>query len=236
MMRMFRNEKGIALVMVLVLSLLSLAFVSALLFMVTQGTKVSGSHRLYRTAEEASLGAAESVNDYIKTRGETRGDNFAAILGSNCDCRDTDDTEDNIDNALATPGRSCRCDKICNATAFYDHADGVTGNGLCDEDTGAGADGVQVLLDPTTKYDEKIRVDTGTSSYDLFIKIVDTVKGNSEQGNIVASNVLGGTGVVNSTSGIIPAPHIPYLYRIEVEGQNSSNPREHSRVSVLYAF
>lgn len=68
-MKMLRNEKGIALVMVLVLSLISLAVVSSLLFMVTQGTRLSGSVKLYRTAEEASQGGIEQIANLIDDRG-----------------------------------------------------------------------------------------------------------------------------------------------------------------------
>ena len=69
MMRFMKNEKGIALVMVLILSLISLAIVSALLFMITQGTQVSGFQKFYRTAEEASLGGAEATAAFIRARG-----------------------------------------------------------------------------------------------------------------------------------------------------------------------
>ncbi|MBI1811032.1 MAG: hypothetical protein HY035_08845 [Nitrospirae bacterium] len=63
------NEKGIALVMVLVLSAIALAMVSALLFMVIHGTRLSGYHRFFRTAEEAGLGGAEIAAAFIESRG-----------------------------------------------------------------------------------------------------------------------------------------------------------------------
>jgi hypothetical protein len=47
MMKHLKNEKGIALVMVLVLSLIALAITSALIYLVIQGTKYSGFFKRY---------------------------------------------------------------------------------------------------------------------------------------------------------------------------------------------
>ena len=47
------NNKGIALVMVMILSLISLAIMSGLIYMVTSGTQVSGIEKRYSTALEA---------------------------------------------------------------------------------------------------------------------------------------------------------------------------------------
>jgi len=72
-MKRLQNEKGIALVMVLVLALIALAIVSAMLFMITQGTQMSGSFRFFRTAEEASLGGTEIATQFVKNRGTLPG-------------------------------------------------------------------------------------------------------------------------------------------------------------------
>jgi len=65
----FRNERGIALVMVMLMSLIGLAIVSSLLFMLTLATKTSGSHGFYRTADEAALGGIEISTRYLDNRG-----------------------------------------------------------------------------------------------------------------------------------------------------------------------
>ena len=62
-MRIIKNEKGIALVLVLILALIGLAMVSTLIFMVTQGTTLSGAMRFYRTADEAATGTAEFMGE-----------------------------------------------------------------------------------------------------------------------------------------------------------------------------
>ena len=65
-----RNEKGLALVMVLILSLIALTIISTLIFMVTQGTKVSGFYKRYATSLDAGYGGAEIATSLIYNRGE----------------------------------------------------------------------------------------------------------------------------------------------------------------------
>ncbi len=68
-MRHLRNERGIALVMVLVLSVIALAIMAGLLYMLTSGTQVSGLQKRYNTALEASYGGADVAYRYIGMRG-----------------------------------------------------------------------------------------------------------------------------------------------------------------------
>jgi hypothetical protein len=231
MMNYFRNENGIALAMVLVLSLISLVVVSGLLFMATQGTKLSGSHKFFRTAEEASFGGVENVAEYVQNRGTF---NLLGVPHANgCDCGDPDNPTDNLDNNEGPPARTCRCDKLCNSTVDWP----VAGVFSCDENGGLG--GLQISLnpaDPATAADMQYLLGIAPQSFDVFSKIVDTVQGNSDVGGIVTSGSLGGGGVVASNAGLINPPHAPYLYRLEVQAQETANPREVSRISVLYAF
>jgi len=62
------NEKGIALVLVLVLSVIALAMTAALIFMLTSGTQISGAQRRYRTALEASIGGSDIMYQVIASR------------------------------------------------------------------------------------------------------------------------------------------------------------------------
>ena len=217
-----KNEKGIALVMVLILSLISLALVSALLYMMTQGTTMSGGQKFYRTAEEASYGGVEMAMGYISGRGLL---NIPALPGlgftASCNCGDPYIYTDNIDNMTGV--RSDRCDKICNPTANWQNGAPATNN--------------QKALDPTVGFDMRFTLVGGNpTTFEVFAKIVDTVQGNSDLGGLVTSGELGGAGVVASNTGLISPPHNPYLYRMEVQGQATANPRERARLSVLYAF
>src|SRR5512135_2441319 len=65
-MKLIRNEKGIALVMVMVIALIGLAMVSTLLFMVTQGTRISGFQRVFRSTDEAGLGGAQIATQVVR--------------------------------------------------------------------------------------------------------------------------------------------------------------------------
>jgi hypothetical protein len=62
--------------------------------------------------------------------------------------------------------------------------------------------------------------------------ILSTSRGNSS----TSSNLLQTGGVVNNNSGTITPQHIPYLYEIEAQGQNSANPIENARLSSLYIY
>ena len=228
-MRIARNEKGIALVLVLVLALIGLAMVSALVFMATQGTTLSGAMRFYRTADEAGVGAAELTTEYVLNRGAM------PILGFNIGCACgvpdvyTDNVEDSNGNGRPDAGepRSCRCDKLCNPTAQYN----AGGSTLC-ADADAVTGGLQISVDPSANFDGSVVLGVYTVTY----KIVDTVEGNTDMGGIVASGDLTGSGVVASSGGVYNPPHFPFLYRMEVMAQRTTNPRERSRISMLYGF
>jgi len=68
-----KSEEGIALVLALILSLISLSIVAALIYFVTQGTVISGFQKRYHTAEEAGKGGIEFFTKEIipKTIGGT---------------------------------------------------------------------------------------------------------------------------------------------------------------------
>jgi len=71
----------------------------------------------------------------------------------------------------------------------------------------------------------------GYPTYRVYSKIVDTVEGNSggDEGLI-------GKGVVASGSGEVTVVSRPYLYTIEVDAENLSNPAERAKLSVLYQY
>ncbi|MEC4675728.1 MAG: hypothetical protein VST72_02240 [Nitrospirota bacterium] len=230
------SEQGIALVMVLVLSFIALAIVSALLFMVTQGTITSGSQGFFRTAEEAGIGGAELAFEYMESRGrlEIPGLNLAnaGAYANVCDCQEPDVYDDNLDLATDPAIRTCRCDKICNPTESYDFNLTVSDE-VCDEDTAV--DGVQLALNPAINPDIQFLIGNAPNQYNVSIKIVDTVLGNSDIGGVL-NETLGNNKTVDSNSGIIYPPHNPYMYRIEVLAERATNPRERSRLSILYAY
>lgn len=221
-MKHLKNEKGIALVMVLVLSLIALTVVSTLIYLVIQGTKYSGTFKRYETAREAGVGGAEIAAALIFNRGNL--DLLGLGLTNKCACGDPDVVGDNtFSNGSPIPAGDpyeCLCAKLCDPTFS-----GVTYNwGVCTDGTS---------LDPTASADITFPLSGLGTSYDVNAKIVNTTLGNSD----LSGEDLGGTGVVASTAGVIPTPPMPYLYRIEINSQNfSATVPERSRLSVLYAY
>jgi hypothetical protein len=68
-MKILRNEKGFALVFVLILAAISLAMTLAMLIMVSRGSYVSGQQKRFRTAAEAGRGGMEAMFQMISNRG-----------------------------------------------------------------------------------------------------------------------------------------------------------------------
>lgn len=68
-MKTLRNEKGFALLFVLILAAIALVMTLAMLFMVGRGSFVSGQQKRYRTAVEASRGGVEAMLQLIAERG-----------------------------------------------------------------------------------------------------------------------------------------------------------------------
>jgi hypothetical protein len=67
-MKTLRNEKGFALLFVLILAAIALIMTLGMLFMVSRGSYVSGQQKRYRTALEASRGGAEAMLQLIASR------------------------------------------------------------------------------------------------------------------------------------------------------------------------
>ena len=85
-MKALKNEKGIALVMVLVLSGIALAIMAGLIYMVTSGTQVSGLQKRYKTALECSMAGAEVVYAVIGERDTVSFPFLTVTYNSSDDC------------------------------------------------------------------------------------------------------------------------------------------------------
>jgi len=199
------NQKGIALVMVLILSAIVLAIISGLIYMITSTTQISGMQKRYRTALEAGMGGADVTFRLLALRG---------------------DPELTMRNAIGynrTISDACFAAKLNSTTSATNWA-------AC----GIYANATAMVIDPadTTTYD--FRFDLGSSPYPTYRgygKIVDTVEGNSGGDEGLLKH-----GVVSSGSGEITVVSIPYLYTIEVDAENSANPSERAKLSVLYQY
>jgi hypothetical protein len=199
---MLSTEKGIALVMILILAAIALAIIAGLIYMITSSTQISGMQKRYRTALEAGMGGVDVTYQLIAARGNPYipNINFSQSISDACLIAKLNTT-----TSLANWGTSCDLTK---------------------------ATSMSITPGDTSTYD--FTFDIGSAPYPTYrgyAKIVNTVEGNSggDEGLI-------GKGVVSSGSGEIAVMSMPYLYTIEVDTQNTSNPNERAKLSVLYQY
>ena len=116
--------------------------------------------------------------------------------------------------AMNVGGVNCLTDKLTKPTANWNAACSNTPN-----------------INPAVASSYDMTFQLGTDpTYTVFSKIVDTVEGNSggDEGLIKG-------GVVTS-SGEITVVSVPYLYTLEVDTENTANPAERSKYSILYQY
>lgn len=185
------NDKGIALVTALILSLLALVIATATIYMLLQGTEVSGLKKRYTSALGASKGATEATALIISLSGSIPSDLAGITTVSNPSCFDK---------------------KLTNRKVDW---------GVCD--TGETIS--------SSSYDIKFDL-TAYGGYEAYAKIVDTVPGNTLIGESLEVK-----GVVSGQSGYIKNPTVvPYMYRLEVMGENPDNRETDSaEITALYA-
>jgi hypothetical protein len=212
------SEKGAVLLVVVVLSAIALAIMTTLIYMMTVGTQITGIEKRYRSAHDASFGGWEIMSQMLATRGST-----------------TDMSS--FTSKLNTAGLSSAVSDTAGCTGT---ADGKTYQGaeakLMTSSTtwSAGCD-QSVALSPTS-YDFRMQLGSGTK-YTVYGKVVNTVQGNtSNDTTATGGRGLQATGTVNSASGVITVMSVPYLYTVEVEAENDSNPSERAKLSVLYQY
>lgn len=168
-----KNEKGIALVMVLVLSTVALLIMAGLIYMLTTGTQLSGMQKRYKTALEAGIGGADIAHQIIGARI----DNPVQLEG-----------KFNFLSAFdVTTTQTCLTDKLLRSTADWN----VACNSSLTIDPG----------DAST-YDISFDLGAAPSpTYRVYAKIADTVLGNSggDEG-LLKGGVVHSTGEINVAS------------------------------------
>ena len=211
-MKKIRNEKGVALVMVLVLSLIGLAIVSALLFMATQGTKMSGYYKFFRTADEAGISGVETTADFMKNVIQGSPDLTPGLRGWG--------------TVALTADSACLFQKLNVSKGWGTFSAGWSSCSVSEMSLNAASNA-------DFSYQTNPSNSLGIPNFAVFSKIVDTVRGNT--GVNTGGPALRTRGVVSGDAGEIYPQTIPDLYRIEVQAQDAINPREVSRYSLLYA-
>jgi len=221
-MPLLKNEKGIALITALMFTLMALGIILTTMYMLTQGTKISAANKSYKTALEASYGAADLLTkDILPTifQNHTSASSIAAVAL-------------NFPTVNMTiPNSNCFAQKNQKSTAHWNDT------GLCVADSKSA---VPTLL-PDMTFTLKARNDD--AGFKVYAKITDTRCGgdpslgqkctNSDSGAIEGLDTGGG---VASVAAPIAVERKPAYYRLEIQGERASNPRERSKLSVLYAY
>jgi len=199
----FKSNKGIAVVMMLILSAMVLAFIGVLLYAITSSTQISGLEKNYKTALEAGFGGTDISFGIIAARSVA---SIPVGIGFNKTITD-----------------ACLIEKLNTTTSSTNWSD-------CTSYIKT----TSISIDATDTETYDFRFSLGSSpypTYTVYSKIVDTVEGNSG-----ADEGLLGKGVVASGSGEVTVVSRPYLYTIEVQAENSSNPSERAKLSILYQY
>lgn len=173
-MKLLNNQRGIALVTSLMLTLISLTIVMALLYMITQGIATSAAHKRYHSSLAASYGGVEILSKEILPR-ILRGDLVTALTLE----------FDNIN--LNISSSTCLSDKLNLSTGGW---------------TNCGAQATSI--DAKSGFDVSFKLMGAASqpNYMVYSKIVDTTAGNSDPTGI--DYLDNGAGVSGSESGLNP--------------------------------
>lgn len=222
-MSQLNNEKGIALITALCFTLISLGMVMMLLYIVTQGTKVTAANKRYKTTLEASYGAVDLLQKDIIPRMI----NFTSATTGPASMR-----------ALTLPGIMNTAITQAKADCLYQKINKTLWDATkCDAETKTNIASVS----PDMTFNLKATNDS--VGYNVYTKIVDTKCGgtasdpcsNSDpnSGGIKGLEKPVGTGGNGEQDTTVSKPA---YYRIEIRGERALNPLEKSDLSVLYAY
>lgn len=217
-MKLPGNERGVALVTSLLLTLIAMGIILMLMYSVTANIQVSAASKRYKNVVEAAYGGVSlSVNEFIPNLNSAIFGNYSSGVS---ELLTKYAASDKIQ--LDIPSLACLRDKLDNSTANWSPSCSKTVNPKDNPD-------MTFVLKSTL---------TGLHSnpgFKVYTKIVATpVKGNTDKAdkpnlrkgeNVIESAEVEGTGVT-----------IPTTYRLEVQAEQENNPREKANISVLYAY
>jgi len=210
-----KSEKGMVLIVVLVLSAVVLALITALIYMVTSGTQISGAQKRYKSSLEAAKGGNELLYRLVGLRGdETDNQMFTDALA---------------DAGLTSsmPIMTSLCTGTSNGSPYYKLEAKLktptTSWVNCNSD-------LAINPDNSNTYDVVFQMGA-TTRYNLYAKIVQTIDGiaGADLGLVNNGVVSGGTGEIT------PMPK-PYLYAMEILASSSTNTFERTKLSILYQY
>ena len=204
-MNVLRSRNGIALVTSLMLTLISMTMVMALLYMITQGTKVSGEYKRYKTALEAAYVGPEI---YMK-------DVFPMIMRNYSSATLVNDVTTAFSGVSlqVDTTQSCLQSKLTKATSNWPVGCDATPFAAKNPD-------MNITLQATSG-----------NPFTVYSKIVDTSVGNSD----ISGLQLEGSGVAEGSSVITPQhfPYI-YRVEVQGQRQNNPTAQANIEVLYAY--
>ena len=173
-MKKIRNEQGIALVTALMLTFLSLVIILALMYIISQGTKVSAANKRYKSALEASYGGAEVFTKQI------------------------------IPQLLGVGGAASLTTILAGGTPVFGDTACVQNKLNLAPEQWASCGAAAKTMDAKSAFDAQftLRGQAGQPNFSIYAKIVDTQKGNSDMSGIESLDA--GAGVAYGASGVSP--------------------------------
>ncbi len=217
MLTRMKSEKGVVLVVVLVLSAVVLAVMTALIYMIISGTQISGFQKRYKTALEAARGGNDILYQVVGLGSYPTSTTFGGLTPS-------------VSSSLCSGTDTFRNVSVPGGWLAKLHTSSSTWTG-CVSSLSSG----QLTIDPNNPSTYDMSLPLGQYTY--YAKITGSVQGNSASlggggGLYTGSVITGSTGGVGS----IPVVSIPYLYAIEVLTENVANPAERAKLSILYQY
>lgn len=219
------NNKGIALVTSLMLTMITIGIVMAMFYIMTQSIKISAATKRYRNVTEATYGGGELMAfDIIGNAWK----NFSSSGGMS---NGLVSTYGNINLAVTAPN-DCLTQKLSSPSSNWSNCS-VSQKSM-ELSTIKSSPDLTFLLKGTSS----------SQHYKVYAKIVDTSSGNTDTASSAMINssdsdgLLSGSGTAYNKTGTggVPIQHIPFGYRIEVQGEKETNSLEKSNVMVLYAY
>jgi len=215
-MKLLRDEKGIALVTALMLTLITLGISMVMLYLVTQNIQLSGSQKRYKNSLDAASGGVDIVTMDVLPYliGAT-----VANDGSNADFFKTSlaGSMPNLAGLTIPATNACLQAKL------------TTKNWSASCPAQSSTSDAKQAPDMTFTLQSGLPGFGTSSGFTVYSKIVSTIPGTTD---LSGRNLEG-----QATTGQPPQDvGAPYLYRIEITGERQSNPLEKANLSVLYAY
>lgn len=206
-MKYLNNDKGIALVTSLMLTLLTLTISMVMLYMVLQNTQMSGAHKRYKNSLDAAVGGVDIVTMdalpyLIGFAANPTADTLIIRLNTSM-------------GLLAATGVSDACLQAKLTSKTWGAACGAASSNINPKDT------------PDITF--TLASNFGSVGYTVYTKIISTTPGSTD----MSGRNLEGQSTTGAPLGDVGTP---YLYRIEVSSEKVVNPLERANLSVLYAY